>query len=107
MNFKDLLDPADRARLERDQKWRNERVTETRSLSTRDLLVHTIHNVSFRASKSSVVNAQYAMQERWAARITDRLLAVSSVNSATYLARGIGRPRSWRLLGYRPRPLPP
>jgi glycosyltransferase involved in cell wall biosynthesis len=58
--------------------------------------VHTIHNVSFRASSSRIVNREYAMQERWAARITDRLLAVSAVNSATYLARGIGRPDQYR-----------
>jgi glycosyltransferase involved in cell wall biosynthesis len=59
-------------------------------------IVHTIHNVSFRASTSRIVNAQYAVQERWAARITDRLLAVSAVNSSTYLASGIGRPDQYR-----------
>jgi glycosyltransferase involved in cell wall biosynthesis len=59
-------------------------------------IVHTIHNVSFHASTRSIVNEQYAIQERWAARITGRLLAVSAVNSATYLARGIGRPDQYR-----------
>ena len=61
-------------------------------------IVHTIHNVSFEASASNIVNGHYAMQERWAARITDRLLAVSAANSAKYLRRGIGRPEQYRIL---------
>ena len=60
--------------------------------------VHTIHNVSFQASANRIVNGQYAIQERWVARITDRLLAVSAVNAATYLARGIGRPDQYRTI---------
>jgi len=59
-------------------------------------IVHTIHNVSFRASTSRIINGQYALQERWAARITDRILAVSLVTSSTYLSRGIGRPNQYR-----------
>lgn len=59
-------------------------------------IVHTIHNVSFEASASTIVNEQYAIQERWAARVTDRLLAVSAPSSAKYLARGIGHPDQYR-----------
>ena len=61
-------------------------------------IVHTIHNVSFQASAGKIANQQYAMQERWAARITDRLLVVSAANSAKYLARGIGRPDQYRTI---------
>src|SRR6266508_35726 len=50
-------------------------------------IVHTIHNISFQASSSRLVNQQYVLQERWAARVTDRLLAVSAANGATYLGK--------------------
>ena len=59
-------------------------------------IVHTIHNVSFHASTSAFLNRQYAVQERWAARFTDRLLAVSETNTAKYLARKIGRPEQYQ-----------
>jgi glycosyltransferase involved in cell wall biosynthesis len=65
-------------------------------LSRTSAIVHTIHNVSFQASASSIVNDQYAFQERWAASFTDRILAVSGANSAKYLGRGIGRPQQYR-----------
>ncbi len=65
-------------------------------LSRTPAIVHTIHNVSFEASESPVVNQLYALQERWAARVTDRLLAVSRETSAKYLKRGIGRPDQYR-----------
>jgi glycosyltransferase involved in cell wall biosynthesis len=58
-------------------------------------IVHTIHNVSFQASDSSLINSFYALQERWAARITDRLFAVSRENSAKYLGRAIGQPAQY------------
>jgi glycosyltransferase involved in cell wall biosynthesis len=58
-------------------------------------VLHTIHNVTFQSSGNRFVNHQYAQQERWAARITDRLLAVSRNTAATYLARGIGRPEQY------------
>ncbi len=57
--------------------------------------VHTIHNVSFRASTSALVNSGYALAERLTAPITARLLAVSTENSRVYLARGIGRPEQF------------
>jgi glycosyltransferase involved in cell wall biosynthesis len=59
-------------------------------------IVHTIHNVSFQASKSRIANEIHAIQERWAATITDRLLAVSRETAAKYLARGIGEPEQYR-----------
>src|SRR5437588_1761745 len=59
-------------------------------------ILHTIHNVSFQASASSIVNHVYAMQERWAARITNRLLAVSRANAIKYLSMGIGRPEQYQ-----------
>ena len=59
-------------------------------------IVHTIHNVSFQASTSRIVNKLHAIQERWAANITDRLLAVSRETSAKYLARGIGQAQKYR-----------
>jgi len=59
-------------------------------------IVHTIHNVTFQASKSRIANEIHAIQERWAATITDRLLAVSQETSAKYLARGIGQPEQYR-----------
>ena len=59
-------------------------------------IVHTIHNVSFQASTSRLVNELFAIQERWAATITDRLLAVSHETSARYLARGVGRAEQYR-----------
>jgi glycosyltransferase involved in cell wall biosynthesis len=59
-------------------------------------IVHTIHNVSFQASTNRISNELYAIQERWAASFTDRLLAVSGENSNKYLRRGIGRPVQYR-----------
>ncbi len=59
-------------------------------------IVHTIHNVSFQSSTSRIVNEGHAIQERWAARITDRLLAVSRETSAKYLAKGVGRAEQYR-----------
>ena len=59
-------------------------------------IVHTIHNVSFEAATNPFARAQYALQERWAARITDRMLTVSKQNTTKYLNRGIGRPEQYR-----------
>lgn len=67
-------------------------------LGSTSAIVHTIHNVSFQASASAFVNAHYATQERWAARITDRFLAVSARNSDKYLAKGIGRPEQYQTI---------
>jgi glycosyltransferase involved in cell wall biosynthesis len=59
-------------------------------------IIHTIHNVSFQASSSPIVNSLYAWQERRVARITDRLLAVSSESADKYLQRGVGRSGQYR-----------
>jgi len=61
-------------------------------------IVHTIHNVSFQASTSHLVSDLLAIQERWAAQITDRLLAVSGETSAKYLGRGIGQAEQYRIV---------
>ena len=52
--------------------------------------------ISFQASASTMVNRLYALQERWAARFTHRLLPVSNENAAKYLRSGIGRPDQYR-----------
>lgn len=59
-------------------------------------IVHTVHNVSFQAATNRFVRAQYALQERWAARITGRILAVSKENIRKYLVQGIGLPEQYR-----------
>jgi len=59
-------------------------------------IVHTIHNVSFQASRSSIINWIYARHEAWASRVTERLLSVSSELTAKCLKMGIGRPDQYR-----------
>jgi len=48
------------------------------------VVIHTIHNLSFRASRHALVNRLYTMLERVTALITDTLLAVSKQNVADY-----------------------
>jgi glycosyltransferase involved in cell wall biosynthesis len=59
-------------------------------------IVHTLHNVSFQASASALVNRFYMVQERWAAKFTHRMLAVSGLVTGKYLQAGIGRPDQYR-----------
>ncbi len=61
-------------------------------------VVHTIHNLPFRASPYAFVNRLYAAVERLTARITDTFLAVSSQNIADYLEQRIGAPDQYRVV---------
>jgi len=61
-------------------------------------IVHTIHNLPFRASRVALVNRLYAGIERLTARITDRLLGVSSENIREYLNRSIGKKTQYRVV---------
>lgn len=62
------------------------------SLAKVPAIVHTVHNVSFEASSSRMLNRCYVVQERWAARVTSRMVVVSRENSAKYLKHRIGQP---------------
>lgn len=55
-------------------------------------IVHTLHNVSFRASRSDAINGLYRRLERRTAPITGALLGVSTETVREYLAAGIGTP---------------
>ena len=55
-------------------------------------IVHTVHNISFEASEVGFVRWMFTVLERWAARITDRILVVSNQNSDKCLRRSIGDP---------------
>jgi len=67
-------------------------------LASTPAIVHTVHNVSFRASNRAVINWQFELQERLAARITDRMITVSTATAQSYLAHRIGRPGQYRLV---------
>ncbi len=62
------------------------------------VIVHTVHNLSFRASQRALVNWLYATIERWTARITDAILAVSAENVRASLEHGIGTPNQFRVV---------
>lgn len=62
------------------------------------VVVHTIHNLPFRASGHAYVNRLYAMLERVTAPITDAFLAVSAENVRDYLAHRIGTPSQYRVV---------
>jgi len=62
------------------------------------VVIHTIHNLSFRASRHALVNRLYTMLERVTARITDTLLAVSKQNVADYHEQRIGKPAGYRVV---------
>jgi len=62
------------------------------------VVIHTIHNLSFRASRHALVNRLYTMLERVTAPITDTLLAVSKQNVADYHEQRIGKPTDYRVV---------
>jgi glycosyltransferase involved in cell wall biosynthesis len=62
------------------------------------VIIHTNHNLSFRASKHGNVNRFYAYLERITARITTSLLAVSTENVRECLEHGIGAPSQYRVV---------
>ena len=62
------------------------------------VVVHTIHNLPFRASRHALVNRVYAKLERMTAPITDAFLAVSAENVADYLEQRIGARAQYRVV---------
>lgn len=62
------------------------------------VVVQTIHNLPFRASRHASANRIYAGLERATAPITDAFLAVSAENVREYLARGIGVAGQYRVV---------
>lgn len=61
-------------------------------------IVHTVHGWSFHDDQPRWVQGFYARLERWAARVTDRLVVVSEQNRRQGLERGIGRPEKYRVV---------
>jgi glycosyltransferase involved in cell wall biosynthesis len=61
------------------------------------VVVHTIHNLSFHASRYGLVNWLYAALERLTAPITDAFLAVSTQNVKEHLERHIGTAPQYRV----------
>jgi glycosyltransferase involved in cell wall biosynthesis len=62
------------------------------------VVVHTIHNLSFRASRHAPINWLYAMLERVTAPITTTFHAVSAENVKDYLDHGIGTSTQYRVV---------
>ena len=62
------------------------------------VVVHTAHTISFASSTHAVVNLMYRWAERAVAPLTSRIVTVSSMNTATYLAARIGRPEMYTLI---------
>ncbi len=62
------------------------------------VLVHTIHNISFRASRRPSINKVYAVLERFTASVTNAFLGVSRENVRDYLKRGIGTESQYRIV---------
>jgi glycosyltransferase involved in cell wall biosynthesis len=61
-------------------------------------IVHTIHNIPFRASRFRFPNKIYEIVERLTASVTASLVAVSRENVRAYLAHGIGKPKQFRVV---------
>jgi glycosyltransferase involved in cell wall biosynthesis len=62
------------------------------------VIVHTLHNVSFRASRSATTNRLYRTLERFTAPMSDALLGVSRETVKTYLDAGIGVAEQYRVV---------
>lgn len=62
------------------------------------VIVHTIHNPPFRASRYRVINSFYEWIERLTALVTDGLLAVSRENVRDFLDRHIGNVSQYRVV---------
>jgi glycosyltransferase involved in cell wall biosynthesis len=62
------------------------------------VIVHTLHNVSFRASASAAANRLYAALERATAPFTHALLGVSRETVRAYVDAGIGEPARYRVV---------
>jgi len=61
-------------------------------------IVHTIHNLAFRASRYAIVNRLYSIAERTTAPITHAFLGVSSENVREYLGQRIGNGSQYRVV---------
>ena len=55
-------------------------------------VVHTIHGLSWTASRRAIVNAAYRRAEGWTAPITDRIVCVADAMTRASLAHRLGRP---------------
>jgi len=62
------------------------------------VVVHTIHNISFRAAKYALINRLYLVLERLTAKVTTLLFAVSSENVREYRRRGVGTANQYRVV---------
>ncbi|HMX94337.1 MAG TPA: glycosyltransferase family 4 protein [Elusimicrobiota bacterium] len=62
------------------------------------VVLHTFHGFGFTPGQSAPVRAAYVAAERWTARISTALVAVSRANRDEALARGIGRPDQFHLI---------
>ena len=67
-------------------------------LARTPVIVHTVHNVSFHAARGAFATWQYKWHERWAARISDRLVAVSAENASALMSAGVGRQDQYRVI---------
>lgn len=62
------------------------------------VVVHTFHGFGFHTEQPFWARAFYVALERWMARLSTVLVAVSQANRAEALSRGIGRPGQYRLI---------
>lgn len=62
------------------------------------VVVHTFHGFGFHPAQPAPVRAAYVAVERWTARLSTALIAVSRANRDEALARGIGRPDQYHLI---------
>lgn len=62
------------------------------------VVIHTFHGFGFHSEQPFWLRSVYVALERWMARLSTVLIAVSQANRAEALARGIGRPGQYRLI---------
>lgn len=60
--------------------------------------VHTVHGWPFHDGQAAPIHAAYLALERWAARRTTTLIAVSEATRDEGLSLGIGRPEQYRVI---------
>jgi len=65
---------------------------------TRIILVHTFHGHVLDGYFAPGITSVFVIIERWLARRTDRLIAVSPAIRKQLLEKGIGRPAQWRVI---------
>jgi glycosyltransferase involved in cell wall biosynthesis len=78
--------------------WTYNRLGPGRSAADRVLLIHTFHGHVLEGYFSPWLSQFFVTIERWLARRTDRLVAVSPAIRDQLLAKGIGRPEQWRVV---------